>query len=97
MAFSPRKKAKSLIPRINYWRNIEQDGPVLLGFAGYKAGMTGILYIENNQNSINYGKEVYTAVTIVETPPLHAVGLIGYHASDDGESLATFGCALDCT
>lgn len=70
------------------------DHPVLLGFAGYKAGMTGLIYEENDEHSIHYGKEVYTSATIVETPPLQAIGITAYHASEDGNSLAALSTAL---
>ncbi|HDI53041.1 MAG TPA: 50S ribosomal protein L3, partial [Candidatus Bathyarchaeota archaeon] len=38
MAYSPRKRAKSIAGRIRFWPEVE-EGPRLLGFAGYKAGM----------------------------------------------------------
>ena len=81
MAFSPRKRAKSNPPTIKYWPKVDLDTPKLLGFAGYKAGMTGIIYKDNNKNSIFFGQEVYSAVTIVETPPLFVLGVVTYGIS----------------
>ncbi len=94
LAFSPRKRAKSLVPTIKTWPRIASDRPVLLGFAGYKAGMTGLLYIENDEHSIHYRKEVYASATVVEIPDLFAVGLVGYHPSADGNSLVALRTAL---
>jgi len=68
LAFRPRARAKSIVPRIKFWPQIAE--PKLLGFAGYKAGMTHAFIIEMDKNSPNYGKEVFIPVTVVETPPL---------------------------
>ncbi len=90
MAFSPRKRAKSLVPTIKVWPYLESKKPILLGFAGYKAGMISLTYVENDKNSINYGKEVFTPATVVEVPPLSAIGIIGYHIDEEKNSLSVF-------
>ncbi len=94
MAFSPRKRAKSLVPAIKTWPDVESEKPILLGFAGYKAGMIGLTYVENDKNSIDYGKEVFTSATIVEVPPLLAIGIVGYHLDEEKNSMAVFTTAL---
>merc|ERR1712166_1572246 len=45
---------------------------------GYKAGMTHILRESNKPGSKIHKKEVVEAVTIIETPPMCVVGLVGY-------------------
>jgi len=87
LAYYPRKRAKSLVPTIKTWPRVEVAEPILLGFAGYKAGMIGLTYIENDKNSIHYGKEIFTAATIVETPPLAAIGVVGYGIDDERDSM----------
>lgn len=50
----------------------------LTAFAGFKAGMTHILRDVDRPGSRVHKKEVIEAVTIIETPPVVVVGLVGY-------------------
>jgi|Deesub1362B_J571_1020462.scaffolds.fasta_scaffold00003_635 large subunit ribosomal protein L3 len=78
LAFAPRKRAKSLVPTIKYWPKLDLPGVIPLGFAGYKAGMTGVFYVDNYKRSPTFGKEIYSAATIIEVPPLYVLGVVGY-------------------
>ena len=78
LAYLPRHRAKNPVARIRYWPKIKADTPKLLGFAGYKAGMTYVFTIEDRKRSPNFGKEVMKAATILETPPLLVCGLRTY-------------------
>ena len=70
LAYLPRKRAKRLLARIRYWPKIEADTPRLLGFIGYKAGMTHVFTIEDRKRSPNYGKEILCSATVLETQPM---------------------------
>ena len=70
LAYLPRKRAKHVLARIRYWPEIEADAPKLLGFMGYKAGMTHVFMVEDRKRSPDYGKEVIHSATILETPPM---------------------------
>jgi len=70
LAYLPRKRAKCLLARTRYWPEIKADTPRLLGFIGYKAGMTHVFAIEDRKRSPNFGKEVMRSATVVEAPPL---------------------------
>lgn len=78
LSFSPRKRARSINPIIKYWPVINVNSVKPLGFAGYKVGMTHVFYIDNYRFSPYAGQEVFSSVTIVETPPLKVVGIAGY-------------------
>lgn len=78
LSFSPRKRARSMNPVIKHWPIVNVDGVKPLGFAGYKVGMTHIFYIDNYRFSPHAGQEVFSSVTIVETPPLKVIGIAGY-------------------
>jgi large subunit ribosomal protein L3 len=78
LAYLPRHRAKRPIARIRYWPKINAETPKLLGFAGYKAGMTYVFTIEDRKRSPNFGKEVMRAVTILETPPILVCGVRTY-------------------
>ncbi len=77
LAFAPRVRARSIVPRVSSWPKIE--GPIrILGFSGYKVGMTHVVAIEDRAGTPMFGREVVKAVTIVETPPLLVVGVRVY-------------------
>lgn len=50
----------------------------LTAFLGYKAGMTHVVRDLNRSGSKMHNKEICEAVTIIETPPMICVGMVGY-------------------
>ncbi|MCK4319522.1 50S ribosomal protein L3 [Candidatus Micrarchaeota archaeon] len=83
-AFRPRKRAKSQLPSIQYWG--EHSDSRILGFVGYKAGMTHIAYLEDLEGP-SKGQEVVTPVTVLEIPKVYAYGIRFYK---DKHSCADF-------
>ncbi|KAG9130553.1 hypothetical protein Leryth_011809 [Lithospermum erythrorhizon] len=53
-------------------------GCKLTAFLGYKAGMTHIVRDVEKPGSKLHKKETCEAVTIIETPPMVVVGVVGY-------------------
>ena len=51
---------------------------------GYKAGMTHVLRDVDRPGSRIHKKEAVEAVTIIETPPMMVVGLVGYVETPKG-------------
>jgi large subunit ribosomal protein L3 len=84
LAYLPRKRAEHLLARIRYWPKIEADTPRLLGFMGYKAGMTHVFAIEDRKRSPNFGKEVIRSATILETPPMLICAIRAYSRDSYG-------------
>jgi large subunit ribosomal protein L3 len=78
LGYLPRQRAKRLLARIRYWPKIEGDTPRLLGFIGYKAGMTHIFAVEDRKRSPNYGKEIIRSSTVLETPPMLTCAIRAY-------------------
>jgi large subunit ribosomal protein L3 len=60
--------------RIRYWPQLELDKPTPLAFAGYKVAMTQTMLVDDRDGSPTKGKEIAVPITIVEAPPLVAVG-----------------------
>ncbi|MEW6328913.1 MAG: 50S ribosomal protein L3 [Candidatus Micrarchaeota archaeon] len=85
LAFRPRKRAARQLPRISSWANIRE--PCLLGFAGFKAGMTHVMMVDDS-DSPSKGLEVFAPVTVLETPPVVVYGVRSYVSSPSG--LQTF-------
>jgi large subunit ribosomal protein L3e len=79
MGFSPRKRAASSRGRVrSFPRDDASKAPHLTAFMGFKAGMTHILREVNKPGSKLHKRETVEAVTIIETPPMAVVGLVGY-------------------
>jgi len=78
MAFSPRKRARSETPHVSSWAAVEGDDPKILGFAGYKVGMSHIMAVDYRKKSTTAGQEIRMPVTIVEIPPMKVIGARGY-------------------
>jgi large subunit ribosomal protein L3 len=77
LAYLPRGRAKRTVGRIRFWPKVE-EGPILLGFMGYKAGMTHILMLEDKPNSPNLGKETSHPATVLDVPPIIVFGFRFY-------------------
>jgi large subunit ribosomal protein L3 len=84
LAFLPRKKATQIKGRIRHWLD-SSDEISFLGFAGFKAGMTHITYIEDQKHSPYYGKELMKPVTVIEVPPLILIGIRVYNKDEYGK------------
>jgi len=76
-AYSPRKRAKSHIPKFESWPEID-GSPKIQGFLGYKVGMTHVLMLDERKRSTTGGMEVQTPVTIIETPPIKVAAIRVY-------------------
>lgn len=87
LAYIPRKRAAHIKGRVRSWLDTE-DEINFLGFAGFKAGMTHITYIEDQENSPYFGKELMKPVTIIEVPPILLIGVRVYKQDDYGKYVA---------
>jgi len=61
----------------------------IIGFIGYKAGMTHAVMTVGNVDSPFAGQETVVPVTIVDTPPIRPFSIRGYEASVYGLKLTT--------
>jgi len=79
LGFCPRKRTRHHRGKIRSFPRDDPTKPVhLTAFAGFKAGMTHILREVQRPNSKSHKKEIVEAVTIIETPPMVIVGVVGY-------------------
>ncbi len=82
MQFWPRKRARHSLVRIRSWAAENKAKP--LGFIAYKAGMTHLLVIDNRPKSLTKGENIMVASTIVDCPPMSAVGVSFYKNTSRG-------------
>jgi large subunit ribosomal protein L3e len=85
LQYLPKKRTKHHQGRI---RSFPRDNaalpPHLTAFIGYKAGMTHVVREIERPGSKIHKKEAVEAVTILETPPMVVVGVVGYVATPNG-------------
>ncbi|KAM4025966.1 ribosomal protein uL3-like [Anomaloglossus baeobatrachus] len=79
LGFLPHKRSKRHRGKVKTWPKDDPSKPVhLTAFLGYKAGMTHTLR-EVHRSGLKISKrEEVEAVTIIETPPIIVVGIVGY-------------------
>ncbi len=76
MQFWPRKRAKRAYPRIrNHASSTEKN---IVGFAGYKVGMTHLLIKSTRPHSMTPGETISRPITIIECPPLKVASIKFY-------------------
>jgi len=79
LGFSPRKRASRLRGTVRSFPKDNQAAkPHLTAFLAFKAGCTHIVRELDKAGSKLHKKEVVEAVTILDAPPMIAVGLVGY-------------------
>merc|ERR1712243_483932 len=77
--FLPKKRSKRHKGKPKAFPKDDPSKPVhLTCFMGYKAGMTHIVREVDRPGSKVNKKEVVEACTIIETPPMMAIGVVGY-------------------
>jgi large subunit ribosomal protein L3 len=75
MQFWPRVRSKRTTARIRSFTN-GIDG--MLGFAGYKVGMTHLMIVDNRGTTKTKGSEIFCPATIIECPPLKVLSVRFY-------------------
>jgi len=79
LGFLPKKRCGHHRGHIrSFPRDEAAKQPHLTAFMGYKAGMSHIVRECDRPGSKLHKKEVVEAVSIIETPPLVVVGVVGY-------------------
>jgi len=79
LGFLPRKRTRKHRGKIrSFPKDNASKKPHLTAFLGYKAGMTHIVREMDKLGSKLNKKEVVESVSIIETPPMIVVGVVGY-------------------
>ena len=82
LQYWPRKRAKRIYTRVSTWAPSKDVKP--LGFAGWKAGMTHVQYVDSNASSPTYGKTISRAATILDAPSLFVCAVRFYKNTASG-------------
>lgn len=91
LQYLPKKRTKHHRGRIrSFPKDNAAQAPHLTAFISYKAGMTHVVREIERPGSKLHKKEAVEAVTILESPPMVVVGIVGYVATPNGlRSLTT--------
>ncbi|RWS15910.1 60S ribosomal protein L3-like protein [Dinothrombium tinctorium] len=85
LGFLPKKRSRRHRGKVKAFPKDDASKPIhLTAFIGYKAGMTHIVREVDKPGSKVNKKEVVEAVTILETPPMVIVGVVGYIETPKG-------------
>ncbi|MGM5482874.1 MAG: 50S ribosomal protein L3 [Nanobdellota archaeon] len=68
MQFWPRKRSKKTVARVRSWQSTEKAQ--LLGFAGYKVGMTHVVAKDDRSKSPTKGEKISVPVSVIECPAI---------------------------
>merc|ERR1739836_328107 len=79
MGFYPKKRSKRHRGKVKAFPKDDAKKPChLTAFLGFKAGMSHIVREVDRPGSKGGAREIVEAVTILETPPMVCVGMVGY-------------------
>merc|ERR1712137_363817 len=79
MGFYPKKRSCRHRGKVKAFPKDDPKKPVhLTAFLGFKAGMSHIVREVDRPGSKGGAREIVEAVTILETPPMVCVGMVGY-------------------
>merc|ERR1711983_448955 len=79
MGFYPKKRSRRHRGKVKAFPKDDPKKPChLTSFLGFKAGMTHIVREVERPGSKGGAREIVEAVTIIETPPMVCVGMVGY-------------------
>ncbi|KAM9554939.1 ribosomal protein uL3-like [Guaruba guarouba] len=85
LGFLPHKRSRCHRGKVKSWPKDDPSKPVhLTAFLGYKAGMTHTVREVHRPGLKTSKREEVEAVTIIETPPLVVVGVVGYIETPKG-------------
>lgn len=87
MEYWPRKRAKRSYARVKSWPKLDETR--LLGFIGYKAGMTHILAKDNTSTSMTKNQIICVPVTVVECPPIKPLSIRFYKIISNNKKLVS--------
>eukprot|EP00388_Colpodella_angusta_P003929 GDKJ01013462.1.p1 GENE.GDKJ01013462.1~~GDKJ01013462.1.p1 ORF type:complete len:386 (+),score=104.13 GDKJ01013462.1:23-1180(+) len=91
LGFLPRKRCQHGQGKVKAFpKDDASKAPHMTAFMGFKAGMTHVVRELERSASRANKRDITEAVTIIETPPMQVVGLVGYIETPRGlRALAT--------
>lgn len=97
LAFAPRQRHQTLIPRVRNWPVLAFEQPSLTGFPAFKAGMVQVITVDDREKTPNYGKTRFNPATVLSAPPVTLLRVRGYRQENGRRYVAAdvFASELD--
>jgi len=86
LAYRPRGRAKSLLPRIRNWPKVANEKPTILGYPAFKAGTIHVITVDDRAKTPNFGKPLFNMSSVLSMPEAEVVGMRLY-SHGDGKDL----------
>ena len=87
LEYWPRKRSKRAFARVRTWAT--SKNAKLLGFAGYKVGMTHLFINDNSKTSNTKGTSISCPATIIECPPIKTASIRFYKKTENGAKIVS--------
>lgn len=90
LGFLPKCRCKFSRPQIKYFKPATEEGkPHVAGFITFKAGCTHVMgKLEERMTGKKVIKQVIRQVTVLDAPPMVAIGIVGYVRTPAGYKAA---------
>lgn len=82
LQFWPHKRSKRIYTSVHAWADVKDSK--LLGFAGYKAGMTHVVFKNPSKNATTKGMDISCPATIIECPAMKLLSVRFYKKTEGG-------------
>jgi large subunit ribosomal protein L3 len=64
------------------WAQLDTEKPVLAGYFAFKAGMVHVITADDREKTVNFGKPLFNAATVLAVPPMKVYGIRAYEYGD---------------
>lgn len=78
LAFAPRARHHTLVPRVRNWTERGIEKPTLACFPTVKVGMIQVVTLDDREKTPNFGKPMFNPATVLSSPSLNVYGLRAY-------------------
>jgi len=78
LAFAPRARHGTLIPRVRNWTDRGIDKPTLAAYPTFKVGMVQVITLDDREKTPNFGKPMFNPATILSAPSVNVLGFRAY-------------------
>ncbi|MBI3859747.1 MAG: 50S ribosomal protein L3 [Thaumarchaeota archaeon] len=86
LAYRPRGRAKSMLPRVRTWPTVKAEKPTMLAFPGFKAGTVHVITVDDRAKTPNFGKPLFNVSSVISLPDAEVKG-IRFYSHEDGKDL----------
>lgn len=84
LAYRPRGRAKSMLPRVRTWPRLKSDKPTVLAFPAFKAGTIHAITVDDRAKTPNFGKLLFNVSSVLSLPEAEIKGM-RFYSHENGQ------------